>query len=79
MRIISHATQYKAETVDSKENKDQQEIRSTRLRTSLLMLGSALVGGIAVVLWNRRSLSEIQNQAKQKNEDTGPIDEDAIY
>lgn len=79
MRIISHATQYKAETVDSKENKDQQEVRSTRLRTSLLMLGSALVGGIAVVLWNRRSLSEIQNQAKQKNEDTGSIDEDAIY
>lgn len=67
------------EATDSKYNKEQDEVRSTRLRTSLLMLGSALVGGIAVVLWNRRSLSEIQDQTKQKNTGLPPIEDDAIY
>lgn len=79
MHSIIHIMQDTQEATDFKDNKEQKEVRSTRLRTSLLMLGSALVGGIAVVLWNRRSLSEIQNQTKQKNTDSLPIEDDAIY
>ena len=33
-------------------------------RTGLLMGGSALLGGIAVVLWNRRLLSDLRAEIK---------------
>jgi hypothetical protein len=45
----------------------------------LLVLGSALFGGIAVVLWNRRTLANMQNQPLEKTNPPSPVDDDAIY
>jgi len=42
--------------------------RFETLRTGLLIAGSALLGGLAVVLWNRSSLSRL----RQPLEPTGP-------
>jgi hypothetical protein len=71
------------EATDSKERNDQKEPRNSRLRTGLLVVGSALLGGIAVALWNRRSLADIQNEARNQSEDQAQksiqVDEDAIY
>jgi hypothetical protein len=67
------------QAIDSKFNVAEEEPRSTRLRTGLLVLGSALFGGIAVVLWNRRTLANIQNQCQDKAQRPIPIDDDAIY
>ena len=64
---------------DSKENNDQKEPRNSRLRTGLLVVGSALLGGIAVAFWNRRSLADIQNQAHDHDPRPSPVEEDAIY
>jgi hypothetical protein len=36
-------------------------------RTLLMLAGSALLGGTAVALWNRRALSEIQEHSRQEN------------
>lgn len=51
----------KAETVPSDEN----QRRSPRgfWRTGLLLTTSAALGGIAVALWNRRSLERIRQKA----------------
>jgi hypothetical protein len=65
--------------IDSNSNEVDKEPRSTRLRTGLLVLGSALFGGIAVVLWNRRTLTNIQNQCQDKAQKPISIDDDAIY
>jgi hypothetical protein len=67
------------QVIDYKNNKVEKEPRSTRLRTGLLVLGSALFGGIAVVLWNRRTLTNIQNQGPDKAQKPISIDDDAIY
>ena len=67
------------ETTDSKEKKDQKEQHSSRLKTGLLVVGSALLGGIAVALWNRRSLAEIRNQSPEKDSDPPSGGDDAIY
>jgi len=68
-----------AQVIDSNSNEVDKETRSTRLRTGLLVLGSALFGGIAVVLWNRRTLTNIQNQCQDKAQKPISIDDDAIY
>ena len=67
------------EANDSKGNKDQKEQGSSRLKTSLLVVGSALLGGIAVALWNRRSLAEIRNQPPEKDSEPNFGSDDAIY
>lgn len=67
------------QAIDSKTNEAEKEPRSPRLHTGLLVLGSALFGGIAVVLWNRRTLTNIQNQCQDKAQKPIPIDVDAIY
>ena len=68
-----------AQVIDSKNNEADKEPRPTRLLTGLLVLGSALFGGIAVVLWNRRTLTNIQNQCQDKAQKPISIDDDAIY
>lgn len=68
-----------AQVTDSKANDAEKDPSSTRLRTGLLVLGSALFGGIAVVLWNRRTLTNIQNQCQDKAQKPISIDDDAIY
>ena len=68
-----------AEIIDSKENNEEKAPRSAHFRTGLLVVGSALLGGIAVALWNRRSLTDIQKQAQEKGPELDPVDDDAIY
>jgi hypothetical protein len=48
-----------------------------RLRTGLLMLSSALLGGIAFAIWNRRQISNIQQAPVEPG--TSSADDDAIY
>jgi hypothetical protein len=67
------------EVIDSKEKNEQKESRPNRLRTGLLVIGSAFLGGIAVVLWNRRGLTDIQNQVEEQPPTPIPADDDAIY
>jgi len=67
------------QAVDYKSREVEKEPRSNRLRTGLLVLGSALFGGIAVVLWNRRTLANMQNQPLEKTNPPSPMDDDAIY
>ena len=47
-----------------------QEVHNHRLgglRTGLLMAGSALLGGLAVVLWNRKTLASLRQTAAEAN------------
>jgi hypothetical protein len=67
------------EAIDSKEKKDQKEQHSSRLKTGLLVIGSALLGGIAVAFWNRRTLTDIRNQPSEKDSEPNSGSEDAIY
>jgi len=67
------------ETADSKKKIEQKEARPSRFRTGLLVVGSALLGGIAVALWNRRSLADIRNQSSEKESEPHPVSDDAIY
>ena len=48
------------------------------LKTGLLMLSSALLGGVAFAIWNRRQISNMQQQPLAQ---PGPsaADDDAIY
>jgi hypothetical protein len=64
---------------DSKGVNAPNEPRSGRLRTGLLIVGSALFGGIAVALWNRRTLTKMQNPAPEKGQKQPAIEDDAIY
>jgi hypothetical protein len=64
---------------DNKIDKAEEEPRSRRLRTGLLVVGSALFGGIAVVLWNRRILASMQNQCRNEPPKPVSVDDDAIY
>jgi hypothetical protein len=66
------------ETADSKREIEQKESRPSRFRTGFLVVGSALLGGIAVALWNRRSLADIRNQAPEKEPGPHPASDDAI-
>jgi len=67
------------ETTDNKGDSGQQEARPSRLKTGLLVVGSALLGGIAVALWNRRSLMDIRNQPEEENPKPPLPDDNAIY
>lgn len=62
--------------IDSKEENPKKSGKDSRLRTGLLVLGSALFGGIAVVLWNRKTMASMQNPPQGK---PLPVDNDAIY
>ncbi|HTZ89042.1 MAG TPA: hypothetical protein VMA71_01800 [Alloacidobacterium sp.] len=67
------------EVADSNKESHQKEPRSGRFRTGLLIIGSALLGGIAVALWNRRSLTDMQSKVQEKDAKPLPVDDDAIY
>lgn len=71
--------QESVEVVDLKGSNDPRRALPARLKTGLLIAGSALFGGIAVVLWNRRTLAKMQNQTGQKVPKEAMPDEDAIY
>jgi len=64
---------------DSKRKDGSQQSPRRRLRTGLLVLGSAIFGGVAVVLWNRRTLAKMQEKPREENKNPPKIDEDAIY
>ena len=65
---------------DTAEEKPGTESpRKTRfdgLRTGLLMAGSALLGGLAVVLWNRKSLANLRQPAAPSNQPPEVEDEE---
>lgn len=53
--------------MQSMSESEQNPSSSPRLggfRTGLLIAGSALLGGLAVVLWNRSSLSRLRQPAE---------------
>ncbi|HVW76766.1 MAG TPA: hypothetical protein VHB45_04080 [Alloacidobacterium sp.] len=66
-------------SADSKREEGKKQGREGIIRTSLLILGSAVFGGIAVVLWNRRALTNIQNPPPQSGQESISADSDAIY
>ena len=63
------------QVIDSKE----KNANTDRLRTGLLLLGSAVFGGIAVALWNRRTLGKMQNPPEEVEKKILPVEDDAIY
>lgn len=63
------------QVIDSKE----KDVNSGRLRTGLLLFGSAVFGGIAVALWNRRTLGKMQNPPTETPKKISPVEDDAIY
>ena len=40
--------------------------RKNPLRTALMLAGSAAVGGLAVALWHRRTLTELRRESAAK-------------
>lgn len=48
--------------------------RLQAFRTGLLIAGSALLGGLAVVLWNRSSLSKLRQSAETEALPLDPSD-----
>ena len=48
--------------------------RLQALRTGLLIAGSALLGGLAVVLWNRSSLSRLRQPTETDSQLPDPPD-----
>ena len=58
------------------ENEQPEEIlkKAASWRTFLFMFGSALAGGTAVALWNKRALSEIQGRSPARQRE--PLDPD---
>lgn len=65
--------------IDSERENAKEKPRRRRLRTALLLLGSAAVGGLAVALWNRKALSQMQNQPLESAPKPLPPDDEAIY
>lgn len=61
------------------ESKEEKPTRDGLLQTGLLMLGSALFGGIAVALWNRRTLASMQDPQPQADIPPAPAQDDVIY
>lgn len=64
-----------AQADDSKENAKEKQ----RIPTGLLLVASAFLGGIAVVFWNRRTLTTMKNRDQNSPEKPSQVDEDAIY
>ena len=55
--------------MESKQQHRNEGISSGRgWRTFVMLAGSALLGGTAVALWNRRLLAEIRENARQNPE-----------
>jgi hypothetical protein len=67
------------QVIDSKKKEAQQEPGSGLVRTGFLLLGSAVFGGIAVALWNRRTLAKMQNRSEEAPKKILPMEDDAIY
>jgi hypothetical protein len=44
--------------------------------TGMIVAGSALVGGLAVVLWNRKTLSGLRQHAESGKKTSSPPDEE---
>jgi cytoskeletal protein RodZ len=65
--------------IDNKSDIKKESSSSHRLRTSLLLMGSAIFGGLAVAFWNRRTLAKMQGQSPKENQQSTKIDENAIY
>ncbi|WP_158752003.1 hypothetical protein [Acidobacterium sp. S8] len=66
-------------TTESVQSKEEKRKMDGLLQTSLLMLGSALFGGIAVALWNRRTLASMQNPQPPSDFVPTPAEDDMIY
>lgn len=55
----------------------QSPTRLQAIRTGLLISGSVLLGGLAVVLWNRTSLSRLRQPTDEASQpSTEPDDEE---
>ena len=51
----------------------------TLLKTGFLMLTSALLGGVAFALWNRRQISNFQQEEWKRPPEEAHSDDDSIY
>jgi hypothetical protein len=67
------------QVVDLKAKEAPEATKPTRARLGFLLVGSAVFGGIAVALWNRRTLAKMQNRAAERTENIQPLEDDAIY
>jgi hypothetical protein len=67
------------QVVDSERENAKKEASPTRMRTAALLLGSAVFGGIAVALWNRRTLAKMQNRPQEEAKKILTLEDDAIY
>ena len=61
------------------ESTRERPKRDGLLQTGLLMLGSALFGGIAVAFWNRRTLASMQDPKQPAEIIPITQDDDVIY
>jgi cytoskeletal protein RodZ len=68
-----------AQVPDSGSENPKEEPRRRRFRTGLLVLSSAAFGGLAVALWNRRTLARMQNESQESAPKPVPPDDEAIY
>jgi cytoskeletal protein RodZ len=67
-----------ASMVQAIENKDLDSKKS-RIRAGLWLLGSAVFGGVAVALWNRRTLAKMQEKQKEGQPQSQKADGNVIY
>ncbi len=65
-----------SETESEAESPSQPRLQA--LQTGLLIAGSALLGGLAVVLWNRSSLSRLRQAAETASEPPASGDEEDV-
>ncbi|HEX3438343.1 MAG TPA: hypothetical protein VHT24_16360 [Pseudacidobacterium sp.] len=67
------------QTIDLKEKDQDKTLHFRHFRTGLLLFGSAIFGGVAVALWNQRTLARLREQHAEKSVKPSQSDEDAIY
>jgi hypothetical protein len=72
------------EEVEGNESRQQApgSVRGSspsKLQTGLLMISSALLGGIAFAVWNRRQIGSIHSQPVPESQGTNSAEDDAIY
>jgi hypothetical protein len=65
-------------TMPETERSPAAEEPEKRWKTTLLLFASAAFGGLAVALWDRRTLAGMRNRPPAQ-EVKPPDDEDAIY
>jgi len=58
-------------------SEETHQSRAGGLRTVLLVAGSALLGGLAVVLWNRKTLASLRQPAAESNRPPAIPDEES--